>query len=288
MKREPSIHLYKKHLVLVLEEVLEELELDKEELINLASKILNSGKKYSLTHRQLKVDNAKLLKSTSKVVLSNRDDAGVFASLLNMVRKQRKHRGISLIKVGAKDWLMVKEIASLAITFCQDFNLKREEGFKSYINLALDKMNDKFALAKFNNLHQSICDDYDSIEKIKLDMTPNLTISLKNIYEKYLGEKGIIRDYSQEPSKYLNFLKAKEEVIKYRVTNEIYIKAQFKGFEWCNSYPDPSQLIGKGAIDRLNRYLVENKIKPQEINQEEKINEAAKWLKEKWAKNKPK
>lgn len=285
MKREPSIHLYRKDLILVLKEVLEELDLTDVELHNLALNILNSGKKYSLTHRQLKVDNAKLLKSTSRVVLSNRDDAGVFASLLNLVRKQRKHRGISIIKVGAKDWLMVKEIASLAITFCQDFQLKREEGFKVYINLALDKMNDKFGLAKFNNFHQGICDDYDSIEKIKLDMTPNLTLSLKNLYEKYLGEKGIVRDYSQEPSKYINFLRAKDEVIKYRVTNEIYIKAQFKGFEWCNSYPDPSQLIGKGAIDRLNKYLVENKIKPNEINGEEKINKAAQWLKEKWAKN---
>lgn len=288
MKREPSIHISKKNLVRVLKDLFPNKSPIEWEHEKLANEILVRSKQYSLTNRQLHVNNAKLLKSTSKVVLSTRDDAGVFAQLLNLIRKQRNHRGISLIKVGSQDWNMVKEIASLAIGFCNDFNFKREEGFKIYIGMALDKM-PKFSLSKFNALHQSICDDYDCIQQITLDMTPNQTRQVMQIYEKHLGEKtGIVKDYSKIPNKYIFFIRAKEEALKYRVSFENYVAAQFKGLEWANSYPDPNQLVGQGSIDRLNKFLVEKGIKPGEKAKEDNVDKVAQWLKDKMKKNKKK
>jgi hypothetical protein len=288
MKREPSVHIKKSDLVLVLNKIFVKNEVLEWDVNELADLILIGSKQYSLTNRQLKVDTAKLLKSTSKVVLSTRDDAGVFAQLLNLIRKQRNHRGISLIKVGSNDWNMVKEIAHLAVGFCNDFHLKREEGFKIYIGIALDKIS-KFSLAKFNTFHQGICDDYDCIEKIRTDLTPNQTTQVRIIYEKYLGEKtGIVKDYTKIPNKFIFFIKAKEQALKFRISFDHYIAAQFKGLEWCNSYPDPSQLVGDGSIDRLNKYLLEKGIKPGALDQVKKAEEVGKWLREKMSKNKRK
>ena len=249
----------------------------------LANRLMVIAKRYSLSTRSLLVDKAKLLKSTSRVVISSRDDAGAFAQLLLSIRRQRKHKGIALIKTGSRDWLQIKEIAKLALDFCNDFDLQREEGFKIYINLGLDKMV-KYSLMKFNNMQQAICEDYEAIQIIKQDITPGETQKVKEFYEKYLGEKGIQRDYSKSPDKFVFFVKVKEECNKIRVSYNHYIESQFKGLEWCNGIPDPAQLIGPKAIDRLNRYLSEKNIKPAQQHRDNKLQEATEKLKQRWNK----
>jgi hypothetical protein len=261
MKRQASLHITSINLSVVLEKLLSDKLPSKTDFTKLANDILVNSKQYSITHRSLLVDKPKLLKSTNKLVLSTRDDAGVFAQLLVVVRRKKRHKGISLIKVGSREWSMVKEVASLAMDFCNDFGLKREEGFKIYIEMGLDKMNN-FNLSRFNTVHQSICDNYNAIQTIKEDITPAQTKAIMEIYEKYLGEKtGITIDYTKNPDKYVYFIKAKEEANKARVKLQDYISAQFKGLEWCNSYPEPNQLIGDSAIQRLNKYLAVNKIR---------------------------
>lgn len=279
MVRNPSIHLTKDKLVLVLKKCLDKKQLGKTSFEELASAILVQGKIYALTNRQLVVDKAKLLKSTSKVVLSTREDAGSFANLLMLIRRQRKHRGINMIKVGTNEWNMIKEVAALATNFCNDFQLNREEGYKIYINSALDKMGN-FSLSKFNNLHQSICDDYQAVDEIKKDMTPKLTEAIREAYERNLGERfAIVEDYRSKPFKYVFFVRAKEEALRLGIPGNIYIKAQFKGLEWCNSYPEPNQLVGSGALTRLNKYIVEEGIKPESMDKEKKAIEVGNKLK---------
>lgn len=283
MQRSPSIHITKNNLALVLKQVLGLGSNDKTDYNLLAERILISGKRYSLSNRSLVVDKAKLVKSTSRVLLSTRDDAGSFSQLLLSIRRQRHHKGIALIKPGSREWLQIKEIAKLAMDFCNDFSLKRDEGFKAYINLALNKMQ-KYSLLKFNSIHQSICDDYDALQIIKQDITPLETQKVKQVYEKHLGEKGVFRDYRDSPDKFVCFVKAKEECHKLSVPIDHYVKAQFWGLEWCNGIPDPVQLIGPKAIDRLNRYLAEHNINivkdKIDHNKKEKIAD----LKKRWGK----
>ena len=40
----------------------------------------------------------------------------------------------------------------------------------------------------------------------------------------------------------------------------IYIKAQFASFEWRDGVPDPIQMVGDKALERLNKYLYQNNI----------------------------
>lgn len=279
MKRYPAIHITANKLTLVFRQMKEFDNYDDSKLNILANTILKRARKFSLTNRCVVVDKAKLIKSTSRVVLSTRDDSSVFANLLTLCRRKKNHKGISIIKPGSRDWLMLKEITKLANDFCNDFQLKREEGYKLYINASLDKMT-KFHLMKFNSLHQIISEDYEAMKIIELDMTPQQTQVAKNIYEKYLGEKGIVRDYTEEPSKFIFFIKAKEVAEKLGVNVADYIKSQFDGLEWANAIPDPSQLVGQKAIDRLNRYLIKNNIKPG--SKDNKVHDLAAQIKEQW------
>lgn len=283
MPRVPSIHIAEHRLVLVLKNIESISFLSKLELEALASTILERSKSHSLTHRTLSVDKAKLLKSTSRVVMSMRDDASLFANLLLLIRRQKKHRGISIIKPGSPQWLTLKEVTKLAIDFANDFDLKREEAFKIYIGMALDRM-PKFNISKFNSIHQWVCEDYQAVEDIKKDITPNQTNAIKIEYEKLLGEKGIVKDYLNDPGRYIYFVKAKEEANKQRVPLDIYVKAQFKAFEWCNSYPEPNQLVGNKTLDRLHKYLSEINLKPGKPSND-KIIQLANELKERWKKS---
>ncbi len=281
MSRVPSIHIDQRKLVLVLKEVLN-VGINKiGSLEALAEQILDRSKAYSLTHRTLSVDKAKLLKSTSRVVMSMRDDASMFANLLVLIRRQKKHRGISIIKPGSHQWLSIKEATKLAIDFCNDFDLPKQEGIKIYIGMALDRMS-KFNISKFNSTHQWICEDYQAVKEIEKDLTPKQTETVKIYYEKLLGEKGIVKDYLKDPGKYIFFVRAKEEANKQQVPLEVYVKAQFKAFEWCNSYPEPAQLIGTKSLDRLHKYLSEINMKPGVIQKSKKEIELANELKNKW------
>lgn len=265
--RQPSIHISKANLKLILKS---SLEYNDRELNKLVEYIMLESKKYSLSHRQALVDTAKLYKSTNKTLLSNRDDAGYLSNLLVILRRKRKHIGINLIKVGSLQWSTIKEITALANSFCSDFNLSREIGYKLYLDIGLDRMT-KFNLSRFNTLHQAICEDYNARVIIENDVTRVLTKQAELYYYKLLSEKtGLTPDYSKQPEKYVYFIKAKEEAIKRHIDIETYILSQFKGLEWCNSYPEPNQLIGEQAISRLNKYLSTNK-----INIKEEVNKVA-------------
>ena len=140
----------------------------------------------------------------------------------------------------------------------------------------------RFNLNKFNSIHQRICEVYGANLEISKDLTPGETFKVKLEYEKLLGEKGRVIDFKTIPEKYVWFIKAKEECHRLNVPIEHYIKAQFWGLEWCNGIPDPIQLVGNKAIDRLNKYLSEFNINLSQLNKDKNLNLAVKKLKEKW------
>jgi len=262
MERTPSLHISQQNLVKVLKEL--DVEHSPISAKKLAKLILQRSKKYSLTNRVLISKTQKTKKKTSKLLMSGIKDAESFAKLTQLIRKQKKHRGINIVKVGSKDWVFVKEVTKLAIDFCTDFNLDSKMGFKRYIELALSKMK-KFSWMKFNNLHQSICVEYEAILEIEEDETPKESLQVCNIYERILMEgSGISHDYKNMPEKYVYFVKVKHLANGLQVTYYDYVKAQFYALEYMNGIPDPSQMVGDKAIQRVQTYLMKHKPKQKE------------------------
>lgn len=247
MTREPSIHITKSDL----RKVLKTLGIKEEYFV---IEIMKRSKTYSLNSRNVVVTNDKLEKKVNKIVQSSRKDADLFAQLVYAIRKSKKHRGISHMKPGSKDWDILKEVAASALDFCNEFDLKRRDGFIEYIKIGMDKMK-KFSLLKFKALNENISESYEAKLEINKDPEPDITESMYKVFFQTIMEETGIPDESRDiPERYVWFVRAKEEAKKMDIDPILYIEAQFAGLDFANSIPHPTQLVGMKARDRVMRY----------------------------------
>jgi hypothetical protein len=261
-KRKPSVHIRADILVDIIIEVLSadvplKREWDKDKL---EKTLLSKAKKYTLSNRSLLATNEKQRQRANKVASSPNELAMLFAKKLYYARKLLKHVGVTIIKMGSKDWLMVKECSALASQFCEEFDLDIEKGYEIYINQALKRMA-KFSLNKVLSVHASICEDYQAILEINKDSNKELTERAHTAYIQALIKRtGISNSYTNIPNKYLSFVKVAEFCNKRGIKVEDYIISQFEAFSFKNGVPDPMQLIGDKALERYTKYAYENGI----------------------------
>lgn len=253
MIREPSIHITRNDL----QKILKSLGIEEEYFVK---EIMKRAKSYSLNSRNVMITNDKLEKKAKKIIQSSRKDADLFAQLIYAIRKSKKHRGISMMKPGGKDWDILKEVAASALYFTNEFNLKKRDGFIEYITIGMNKMK-KFSLLKFKNLNESISETYDADTEIKEDDESDITEAMYNIYfQTILSNTGIPDESKDIPERYVWFVRARIEAENLNIDPLIYIKAQFAGLDFANSIPHPTQLVGVKARDRVMRYAYKNKI----------------------------
>lgn len=262
MKRDPSIHITKSKLLTIVEELMSEqrhgITYSSKAMVN---KIFIKAKPYSILSRQVSVSTDRIEKKAKRLLSSSRVDADLFAQLVYAIRKKRKHRGISPIKPGGKDWDLIKEVTASALNFCNDFELTKREGFIKYIEIGLDKMA-KFNINKFPNLSEAIAETYLSMDEIEKDTDPQGTAEMHDYYIKHIAEyTGIFEDLKLVPEKYVWFVRARKEAARINVPGVVYIKAQFAGLDFARGIPHPVQLVGAKAIERVNRYSYKRNFK---------------------------
>lgn len=216
--------------------------------------ILKKGYTHSIASRALYVSNNKVQEKASKLKLAARSDTGKFAQMLLYVRRQMRHRGIKLIEPGDPEWFTIKELTKLATEFCNEFQLSLKDGYQIYLRTGISKVKN-FSINKLKSLHQAIFDHYEATQVIEMDKTPRETEELHDFYMANISDKtGFSQGYKNIPEKYRYFVEGKQEAKKLGVSYKVYIKAQFDAFEWNNSVPDPTQLVGTKALDRLQKY----------------------------------
>lgn len=270
MNRNPSLHITQTQLLVVLKELKVIGALQTANLPKLATALLTKARSKSNTTRALLPTNQKTQQRITKFQSSTTEDTGLFVETLTLKRRQFKHRGINLIKPGTNEWLQAKEVTKLATEFCIEFGLNLKEGYKEYLQIGLPKIKN-YSLSKFNYLHPAIVKEYEATLEIKSDKTPALTNIAYLTYTQLVSEKiGTCFDYKTLPEKYCCFIHAKVEAQQNRVDIPTYIKAQFHGMEYRSGIPDPYQLTGIKAIERLHKYCFENHIKI--TNQDVKVN----------------
>lgn len=271
--RESSLHIKESDLKKVLDSLFtsEEGPL-KWDTKALAKAIVIGGRKYAATNRNLLVDTQKLAKRAKKIITAVDADVYMFAKALIMHRKQRHHQGIAMIKAGSRDWGYLKEITALAVQFCNEVQMDKAEGFNYYISQCLDKVK-KFSLPKLVSLYSAICNEYGATQRIQQDKHRSRTEHAHNFYRKIIAEKiGYSEDYTKQPEKYAAFIDVIKAVDEFGVRIEDYILAQFAGLEWHNGIPDPFQLYGDKAKERLMKYLytkglsIKDKSRSQQID----------------------
>lgn len=257
--REPSLHITKSNLVLILKEVLKDstsLDINK-----LADTVLKKGRAFPCNNRIVVMNTNKLAKDAERVAGSDLGPALKFQSILIKVRKSLKHVGVTIMKPGSKDWLSLKEVTKAAVEFCKTFNLKQDEGFVIYCKMGLSKMN-KYNIHKFASLDTIINEQMEAEMEIEDDMYSDLSMRLHQFYVKEIHDRiGNSHQYLDDPINYRSFVRAAKEVMATGGKGVDYIKAQFEAFTWNNSLPQPAQLYGPKARERFIKYAYAHNIR---------------------------
>jgi hypothetical protein len=223
--------------------------------------LLDKAKSLSVSSRSVYASNNKLEKKVEKLKLASRSDAGKFAQALLLIRRKFKHRGIQLIGPNDTEWLILKDICVGATEFCNEFGFKLELGYREYITIAMGMMKN-FSLNKFKALHGPICNKYEALQEIQRDKSPERTAKAHDIYVATISNKvGYATGFTDIPEKFIYFGRAVDEAKRIGVDIGTYIKAQFAGMDWRGGIPDPMQLVGDKALQRVQQYCYEHNIK---------------------------
>ena len=258
MRREPSIHITKTDLEKILIGILPKGVLTNK----LVDQIFIEATPYSISSRTVVPTNNRVEKKVEKLVKSSRMDADILANALYLVRKKLKHKGITQIKPGTKDWETIKNLSTSAIEFCNDFNLDKKSGFIKFIEIGLSRLGPKFNLNRLSSLNGTISEIYEASLEISKDDEPDLTMELYQLYSKHImSQTGIFEDFINEPEKYVWFVRARQQAKKINLSLDLYIEAQFEALDFTRGIPYPSQLVGPKANQRIYQYLYKKGLK---------------------------
>jgi hypothetical protein len=290
--REPSIHIPRTALNDLIESWFDSQGIGKSSE-SLVEYLFKNGSRFNLIHRK-KLDNYSGTKRKSyQLQSSTAQDAHLFAGLLKKLREQRRHRGVSTIVEGSKDWGLIKECTSKAVGFINDYQLEKREGFIIYLELYLsyiDNNRSKFNINGIPSKHGMLCDMYEAKKEIEQDPNVNDTVSAHLAYCAAVSEKtGIPINYQKDTLKYVYFVYAVKLAKQYGLTPKEYIRAQFQTLDWTNGIPAPAQLITKNAEERTVRWMAQhgikksNKTNPNAMNKQDmaefwkKVKQASKY-----------
>lgn len=228
-----------------------------------AREIVSAARTKSISSRSIISSNKKMEEKTAKIKLAGRSDTGVFAQLLLLIRRKYHHKGLQLIEPGMPDWVNLKETCKLATEFAREFGLTLKQGYTEYLNIGMGMMKN-FSLYKFKSMHSVICNVFECTLEIQRDKTPSHTTMLYELYLRKVNQKlgWENNDYKDNPTKYVCFVRAKELAWKFKIRIEDYINAQFFAMEWGERtmIPDPHQLYGDKAVERVRKYCYEHNI----------------------------
>lgn len=257
MSRDPSLHIKKSELVRVISTLLP-YNVDAE---SFTTQLMFRCLPYSVSTRSVVASTQRIEAKADKITKSTRFDSDMLSKLIYATRQRLKHRGISPIKAGSKEWDTLKEITSQALSFCNEFNIPKREGMIKYIEIGISRMS-TFNINKFPSMHEAICKSYEALAEIEQDDDPKFTEVLYKIYSTYIMKQtGIFEDFKNDYEKYVFFVRARKQAKELNIALEDYMQAQFDGLDFVKGIPHPSQLSGAKANERLYKYLFKHGLK---------------------------
>ena len=260
--RDPGIHLSKSQLRLVINRnVVDKFHLLQPLADKIVSELMVEGRQHGLTHRSVVISQERFEKKITKMVSSNIGDANLFANLLLNYRRKLKHRGLQQIKASTPEWAMIKTLTTNANNFCREFGFEKRDGYLKYMKWGIQKIS-KFSLQKLIAVDQAIYETAEAKLELQEDTEPGIT---EKVYQYYiniiLSKTGMPLNYKEIPEKYVFFWRIRKKCRELGLDYHIYIDAQFAGLEYREGIPDPIQLMGDKANNRLAKYMFEKGIK---------------------------
>jgi len=257
MLRDPSLHITYSDFSKILKRTRGFSEVSDSNILELFKRCK------SKTCNRIYIPIAKTVDKVNRVVSSSMEDANLMANIIYMERQRLHHRGIAQTKPSSPDWLVIKDIAKCGDDFYEefkdDFKTKRE-AYIALIEIAFSKMN-RPMINRIRSLYPLIVQIYEAKLILLKDPLPEDTTLAHNYYMGKLAEKtGVIKSYVSIPEQYVWFQKAAQDADKASIGIRLWIESQFYFFNLMDKYPELPQLIGPKALDRVQKYIVENKL----------------------------
>ena len=260
MKRMPSLHILKCNLEDIIKE-LGPITLDNLDIV------MARGRKISIENRSLQINETKKSKETARRLVGSIGDANLLADLIYSVRIKLKHVGVTKIKQTDSQWANIKELTQVINDFCVSKGLEQRAGYIKYITIGLKllatspKPNYTYCAKWMIQKASWIISEYDNTELLRQDSDKKGTLDLYNCYITEVAERtGIYNYFSDDTTKMVCMLKARELSDNYGADYETFIKAQFTALEFCGGIPRPQDLYGDKASERLIKYVGNNGI----------------------------
>lgn len=175
-----------------------------------------------------------------------------FAKMYLAYRRGMKHRGISLIKPGNRQWKMLIEVCDEAIAFYKENNLEKRQGFKLFLDVA-GQVTQSMRLQEIRRKADHIHEHFVALAIIEGDQNTKITNQIYDEYEKrYVVATGDHINIALEPLQLQYFVEAAELCREYKYRAKDFVGMVFNEFAWLG-VPKPYHLVGAKAKELVKR-----------------------------------
>lgn len=174
-----------------------------------------------------------------------------FAKMYLAYRRSMKHRGVTLIKPGTRQWHNLIDVADEAMAFGKENGLEQRAGYKLFLDVA-SKITNSMKLheirAKADNIHEH----FVAVAICENDSFPKLSAQIYEEWERrHLEATGTFSD-SSEPLTYQYFVEAAELCKSWKWRPKEFVGMIWNEFAWLGT-PKPFHMVGEKAKELLQR-----------------------------------
>lgn len=245
--RDPAIHIKRSVLLKLLKDKLSEGEVDA---------LLFKAVKFTLRNRVMVTAGAKGKKKAQRLVDASSDHTAKFNGILTSVRQAKGHQRITAIRQGDREYIMLAEVAAIAVEFAAEFKLPIAEGMKEFVEIGLQLMGRNYGLSKYKYYKVKIFDLYEFAQVVENDPDREATKKFYQTWQTVLcsySAAGLKLDRVED---FVHMVFGRMEAEEAGATYKHWITAQFEGLSWLNAMPELSQLYGNNAKKRYDKYMV--------------------------------
>jgi hypothetical protein len=258
--KKPAIHVTLNDLAFILKS----LSVDNSHRI--AAEVFRQANEMNMQIRNRTLviaETKKAMKVVSKTSTDTADASFEFKSILSLYRRTLRHKMIQEIGVNDKLYSTLKEVAEIAVQFCEAFGYKdRQGGYLRFCEIGISLMGKKYALNKFKYFAEDIFEVQTNALAIKSDVSPEHTQTVYEVWKECLQKyAGLERTLDRKHPQWIHIYHTKEQALLHGANLRDWVEAQFEGLAFMNVVPELSQLYTDRAEARYYSYMANKKKK---------------------------
>lgn len=209
-------------------------------------------------------ETKKAMRVVSKTSTNTADASFEFKSILSLYRRTLRHKMIQEIGVNDKLYSTLKDVAEIAVKFCEAFNYKdRQTGYLRFCEIGISLMGKKYALNKFKYFSEDIFEAETNYLAIKADVSPEHTQTVYEAWRECLQKyAGLDRTLDRKHPQWIHIYYTKEQALLHGADLKIWVEAQFEGLAFMGVIPELPQMYTEKAEVRYYSYVANKKKKP--------------------------